>query len=127
MSKKQLVLNTALLRKLLRKWIKILRLSSPKWEEITVQFGAEKQDEDEPIGFCTWSFEERRAQVFIVSSKSYEETYGEPLSIEKAEKILIHELLHIVMQYGSDYSQTFEQGLNVLADVLWEAYGENGG
>lgn len=118
-------MNKKVLQKLLKKWIKILRLSNPKWEQITVDFGAEDQDVDRPIGFCTWSYEERRAQVFICSPDSYIDTYGEELTVEKAEKILIHELLHIVMQYGSEYSQTFEQGLNVLADVLWEAYGED--
>jgi len=114
------------LNRLLKKWIKILRLGKPKWEEITIDFGAENQDDDMPIGYCIWSFEERNAHVYIASPEFYETAYAKPLDIEQAEKILIHELLHLTLQTGSTKNhQMFEQGLNVLSDVLWEAHGDD--
>lgn len=119
-------MSKTLLKKLLKKWIKILRLSSPKWEDITVNFGSEKQDTDMPIGYCVWSYEERNAQIYISSPKFYEEAYATPMTVEIAEKILIHELLHLTLQTGSTKNhQMFEQGINILADVLWEAHGED--
>jgi hypothetical protein len=114
------------LNKLLKKWIKILHLGKPKWKEITIDFGAEEQDEDTPIGFCIWSFEEQTAAVYIASPEFYETGYAKPLDLETTEKILIHELLHLTLQTGSTKNhQMFEQGLNVLSDVLWEAYGDD--
>lgn len=128
MSKKQKqVLNKAFLRKLLKKWINILKLSQPKWKEITIDFGAEQRDTDTPIGYCIWSYEEQTAQVYITSAKFYEEAYGTPLTIKIAEQILIHELLHLTLLTGTaENHMAFEQGLNILSDVLWDAYGEDG-
>lgn len=119
-------MNKKFLTKLLKKWVKILRLSPPKWEKITIDFGSEEQDDDTPSGYCIWSYEERDAQVYIASPSFYEIAYATPMTAEIVEKILIHELLHLTLQVDrTDNHAMFEQGLNILADALWEAYGED--
>ena len=119
-------MNKKLLQKLLKKWVKILKLSPPKWKEILIDFGAEEKDTDTPIGYCIWSYEEQNAQIFITSPAFYEEAYGTPLTIPIIEQILIHELLHLSLVTGTAENHAmFEQGLNNISEVLWEAYGED--
>jgi len=114
-------------KKILAKWVKLLKLSPPKWDKITFSFGAEDESEDVPIGFCKWFYEFQTAEVFLMTPRVYEERYGEELTNEIAEKVIIHELLHVVLQAGgtgNQYDQHLEQGLNVLAEILWRVYGE---
>lgn len=125
-NKKERTLNRRVLKQLLTKWVKILKLSPPKWKEITIDFGSEDRDTDTPIGYCIWSYEEQTAQIYITSAKFYEAAYGTPLTIKIAEQIVIHELLHLTLLTGTaENHMAFEQGLNILSDVLWEAYGED--
>lgn len=118
-------MSKKVLNKFLRKWIRILKLSKPKWDKITIDFGAEEL-QPEAVGFCRWSTEERKAEVFVISPKEYLNFFNEEINEIFVEKVIIHELLHLMLEGGKSgkikYEIHFEQGLNILADVLFEAW-----
>lgn len=118
-------MSRKVLNKFLRKWVRILKLSKPKWDKITIEF-SDKNLKSETVGLCSWSTEESEARIYIISPEKYLKTFDEEITEAFIEKVVIHELLHLVLDGGKcgkiKYEPHYEQGLNTLASVLREAW-----
>ena len=118
-------MSKKVLNKFLRKWVRILKLSKPKWNKITIDFNFEKLSPG-TVGLSCWSTEESEAEIFIIPPEKYLEYFEKEMTDAFIEKVVIHELLHLVLDAGKcgkiKYEPHYEQGLNILADVLREAW-----
>lgn len=104
------------LNRLVNKWRKKLRLGAPLWEEIKFEFKPDSEMEDH-LGWCDWSRETGKAWGAVLDPQDLIARDG-----GSVESIVVHELLHILLQ-GHMYKQPkydpdFERALNVLTSVL---------
>jgi hypothetical protein len=105
------------LERLGKKWIRLLKLQPPAWEEITFEF-RDHEELEKNAGMCLWQTEYRTAAIYIADPESYDETHEAP----DIEETLVHELLHLLLEgYSSEkrnYDPNYERGLDIIAQNL---------
>ena len=111
-------------RKLIKKWQKILRLQDYKIDvERTKLIGDEIK-----LGEIEVDWQNRRAMMFLLGNKQLDELrrQGYDEGMLNIEHTIVHELLHIYFMTGDDAEGNLliEQGINHIASLLIKQYEE---
>lgn len=111
-------------RKLIKKWQKILRL-----QDYDIDVERTKFDGNEiKLGEIGVDWQNRRATMLLLCDKQLKELKGEGYDEDllNIEHTIVHELLHIYFMTGDDAEGNLliEQGINHIASLLIKQYKE---
>lgn len=111
-------------RKLIKKWQKILRLQDYKIDVERVELTGDEIK----LGEIEVDWQNRCATMFLLGDRQIDELKNEGYDEDllNIEHTIVHELLHIYFMTGSDDESNLliEQGINHIASLLIKQYEE---